>query len=162
MPGPTDPEAAEPHSLRGPTDRGALLDIRELFEREEPLASGTLDDYLDPRTLRIDLADGIGDADTARIDVVWTVRDDYAFHYTDSAGVDCRWDAHPHGGAYGHASGRAHFHPPPDASNDPADVQQSCIRESTVDLVARAVRKLWRAAYHRRSVVGINSGSNPP
>lgn len=162
MAGPSNSGSAESHTLRGPIDRGALLDIRDLFEGEEPLATATLDDFLNPQTLAIELADGIGDADSARLDVVWTVRDDYSFHYTDSEGTDLRWDSHPHDGDYVRASGHAHFHPPPNASSDPTEVEGSCIRHSQVALVARAVRKLWRSAYDHGSVGEINSGSNPP
>lgn len=150
----------ESHSLRGPTDRAALLDFSTVFERLEPLATGDLDDFVDPSELRIHLDDGIGDADAARFDVVWTTAGDYNVHYSDSLERDARWDVHPH--SYPQPAGDGHFHPPPDASSDPGDVVDSCITVSEIELVARAVHVLWRRAYDRGSFEGINDASNPP
>lgn len=152
----------ESHSLRGPVDRAVLITVRDLFEEEEPLATATLDDFLNPTQLAIHLDDGVGDADTARIDVQWTTRADYAFHYTDAAELNVRWDSHPHDGEFVRADGSEHFHPPPDASSDPAAVEDSCIQQSVESLVARAVLKLWRTAYHTDSVEAFNEGENPP
>lgn len=59
--------------------------------------------------------------------------------YTDSQDVDCRWDRHPPGGDYVNVSGLAHFHPPPDASTDPSEIEASCIEQSPAALVLRAV-----------------------
>ncbi|QSG08147.1 Uncharacterized protein HSR122_0742 [Halapricum desulfuricans] len=112
--------------------------------------------------LEVTLDDGLCDADRGRIDVEWTTRDDYKFHYTDTAGVNVRWGNHPHGGDYVHVDGTEHFHPPPDASSDPDEVEDSCITQSPEELVTRAVLKLWRAAYHTSSYLPLNSGSNPP
>lgn len=151
---------SDSHSLRGPTDRGALLDFRAVFEDEEPVADGELDDFLSPDELRIALADGVGDADSARIDVDWTTLDDYSIHYTDAEGVNLRWDVHPND--YPNAPDDEHFHPPPDASNDPADVADSCIEVSEIELVARATHKLWRTAYERGSFEAANDAVNPP
>lgn len=53
-----------------------------------------------------------------------------------------------------------HFHPPPDAPNRIAE--RSCITVSEVALVARAVVHLWRDAYERGSVEGLNGAENPP
>ena len=152
----------ETHSLRGPIDRAVLVAIRDLVDEQEPLATATLDDFLDPRALEIRLTDGLGDADSARMDVQWTTQNDYAVHYTDSAGVDCRWDRHPHGGTYCAVSGDAHYHPPPDASAEPSDIEDSCIGHTRPLLVARAVLKLWRTAYHTDSMAALNAGRNPP
>lgn len=152
---------AESHSLRGPVDRAALLTIRDIFAAEEPLATPELDDYLNPTELEIALADGIESADAARIDVVWTTRGDYKFHYTDTAGVNARWGRHPHGGEYD-TDGLAHYHPPPEATSDPAAVEPSCIEHTIARLVARAVSKLWRAAYQVGDTDRLNAGSNPP
>lgn len=156
----SDP-AVESHSLRGPADRAALLIIRDIFATEEPLATPELDDYLNPTELEITLADGIGSADAARIDVVWTTRGDYKFHYTDAAGVNARWGRHPHGGEYD-AGGLAHFHPPPGATSDSAAVEPSCIDHTVERLVARAVNKLWRAAYEASDTDLLNAAANPP
>ncbi|WP_306060375.1 hypothetical protein [Natronococcus wangiae] len=152
------PKTNESHSLRGPIDRPALLTIRDVIEREEPLATPALDDYLNPMVLE----DGLCSADFARIDVQWTTRADYKFHYTDSEGVNVRWGKHPHDGDYIHVPGLEHYHPPPDATSDPDDVEESCIKQSVEALVTRAVFKLWRVAYHEDSPVPLNSASNPP
>lgn len=152
----------EKHTLRGPTDRPALLKIREVVNREEPLATAELDDYLSPETLEVAFDDGLCDADTARMDIQWTTRNDYKFHYTDSDGVNLRWGKHLHDGDYIYVRGIEHYHPPPNASSDPEDVEDSCISQSPEELVIRAVLKLWRVAYHAESLAPLNAGSNPP
>lgn len=150
---------SEPHAVRGPVDRGALLDVRETVTRHEPLATAELDDFLDPSMLHVHLEDGVGTADTGRFDVVWTTVDDYHIHYTD-AGRDLRWDRHPHG--YPRPPGDRHFHPPPDASSDAELVEDSAIRVSSIVLVALAMCTLWRTAYDRGSFDGINRIVDPP
>jgi len=160
MTGPTD--QPEHHSLRGAIDRPALLTIRDIVEEMEPLATARLDDYLDPAVLEVTLDDGLGEADSARIDIRWTTRGDYVFHYTDTEGVNLRWGKHPHGGEYRCVDGLEHYHPPPDASSDPDKVQDSCITQSSEALVTRAVLKLWRVAYHTDAYEPLNVGSNPP
>lgn len=154
--------ASEPHSLRGPIDRAVLLTIRDVITEYEPFATAELDDFLDPRVLEVRFQDGLGDAGSARIDVQWTTRGDYTFHYSDPEAVDLRWGKHPHDGDYLQAPGLEHYHPPPDASSAPTDVEDSCIRQSHPKLVARSVLKLWRAAYHADSLAPLNAGSNPP
>lgn len=156
------PERAEEHTLRGATDRPALLTIRDIIEEMEPLASARLDDYLNPSVLEVVLDDGLCEANGARIDIEWTTQNDYKFHYTDTANVNLRWGKHPHGGDYIHVSGFEHYHPSPDASSDPDDVEDSCIIQSPKELVTRAVLKLWRVAYHTNSYTPLNAGSNPP
>lgn len=153
---------AEDHTLRGAIDRSALLTIRDIIEEMEPLATSRLDDYLNPSVLDVSLDDGLSDADGARIDVQWTTQDDYKFHYTDTSDVNLRWGNHPHRGDYVHVSGTEHYRPPPHASSDPADVEDSCITQSPEELVTRSVLKLWRAAYHTGSYSPLNAGSNPP
>lgn len=154
--------AREDHVLRGPIDRSALLAIREVFTTDEPLATAELDDYLNPGTLVVTFDDGLCGADAARIDVQWTTQNDYKFHYTDSQGINLRWGRHPHDGDYVNTSGFEHYHPPPDASTDPHEVEESCITQSPEKLVTRAVLKLWRVGYHADSLGPLNSGSNPP
>nr|WP_268105535.1 hypothetical protein [Natronomonas gomsonensis] len=61
------PERAEDHTLRGATDRPALLTIRDIIEEMEPLASAQLDDYLNPSVLEVILGDGLCEAEGARI-----------------------------------------------------------------------------------------------
>jgi len=153
-------EGGEFHTLRGPIDRPALIAIRDLFEAEEPLASAQLDDLVDPTLLEVKLIDGLLDADSARIDVQWTILNDYKYHYTDACDIDLRWGRHPHD--HVHATGPAHYHPPPNASSDPTAVEQSCIEHVSDVLVTRAVIKLWRTAYHSGSLAPLNAGSNPP
>lgn len=153
---------SESHSLRGLIDRAVMIAIRDLIEKHEPLATAEFDDFLDPRVLEVRFDDGLCDADFARIDIQWTTRDDYAFHYTDSENVDLRWDRHQHDGDYEDPTGLEQYHPPPDASSDPGDVEGSCIGLSRPLLVTRAVLKLWRTAYHADSFAPLNAGSNPP
>jgi hypothetical protein len=156
------PENDESHSLRGPIDRPALLTIRDIIEREEPLAAPSLDDYLNPTVLEAPLDDGLCRAESARMDVQWTTQADYKFHYTDPDGMNFRWGKHPHDGDYIHIPGREHYHPPPDATSDPDNVEESCIKQSVEALVTRAVLKLWRVAYHADSYEPLNAASNPP
>lgn len=152
----------EGHSLRGPIDRPVLLGIRDVFNSHEPLASAELDDYLDPRTLEVTFDEGLCGAESARIDVRWTTRGDYKFHYTDSRDINLRWGKHPHNDEYINVRGLEHYHPPPNASSNPNGVEDSCISHSRPKLVTRAVLKLWRVAYHTESLSSLNAGSNPP
>lgn len=156
------PDRSEAHTLRGATDRAALLRIRDIVVTIEPLATAKLDDYLNPSVLELTLEDGLCEAKTARIDVQWTTQGEYKFHYTDDQGVDFRWGKHPHGGDYIHVPRLEHYHPPPDASSDPNEVEASCITQAPPDLVTRAVLKLWRVAYHTNSYEPLNAGQNPP
>ena len=112
--------------------------------------------------LDVALEDGLCEADTAHIEIQWTTRDDYKFHYTDTEAVNLRWGKHPHGGDYVHVPGFEHYHPPPDASSDPNEVEASCITASPEALVTRAVLKLWRVAYHTDSYEPLTVGQNPP
>lgn len=91
---------------------------------------------------------------------MWTTRDDYNIHYTDDAGVDLRWDVHPND--YPPALDDKHFHPPPNATSDPASVEDSCIEVSELVLVARATHVLWRHAYEQGSFEAVNELVNPP
>ena len=155
-------DRAEIHTLRGATDRPALLTIRGIIEEMEPLATPELDDYLNPSALEVAFDDGLCDADEATIEIQWTTRDDYKFHYTDTDEVNFRWGKHPHGGDYVHVPGFEHYHPPPHANSDPDEVEASCIRQTPEALVTRAVLKLWRVAYHTDSFAPLNAGQNPP
>ena len=152
----------ESHSLRGPVDRSALLAIRGLFNGNEPLATATLDDFLNPRALEVQYDDGLQSAERSRIDVQWTTRNDYKYHYTDSEEVNLRWGRHPHNGDYVQVPGLEHYHPPPDASSDASTVEESCIKQRPETLVTRAVIKLWRTCYRSASLDPLNSRSNPP
>jgi hypothetical protein len=153
---------ADSHRLRGPIDRPVLITIRDIFNRNEPLSTATLDEFLDPSALIVEFVDGLGEAESARIDVAWTTKSDYTFHYTDAEGVNVRWGNHPHHGDYSNVPDTAHFHPPPDASSDPQAVEASCITQSSERLVTLAVLKLWRTAYHSGSLTALNAGHNPP
>lgn len=149
-------EAADRPEVFGPIDAGALREIRDLFVEMEPLVeSATLDDPLNPQTLSVELADGVGDASVARFDVRWSLAGNYAVHYTDGRDRNYRFDCHPKPDAP-----RRHFHPPPDAPSRP--VESSCIGVSAVSLVARAVLQRWRYAYDRGTFDGVNDAANPP
>lgn len=156
------PDRAESHTLHGPTDRPALVTIRDVVEKMEPLATAELDDYLHPSVLEVALDDGLCAADEARIDIQWTTQNHYKFHYTDTEAVNFRWGKHPHAGDYIHVDGFEHYHPPPNATSDPDEVEESCITQAPEELVTRAVLKLWRVAYHTDSYEPLNAGQNPP
>lgn len=146
----------EDRSAFGPIDAGALRDVRDLFLEMEPLVeSASLDDPLNPTTLSVELSDGVGDAASCRLDVRWSLADNYVFHYTDDRGRDFRFDRHPKPDA-----STRHFHPPPDAPGRP--VEPSCITVTEVGLVARAVLERWRDAYDRGTLDGVNDAENPP
>lgn len=139
-----------------------MLTIRDAFDEREPLSTPLLDDFVNPTLLEVELADGLLEADDARIDVAWTTAGDYKFHYTDSESLDLRWGNHPHADEYVRASGTEHFHPSPDASSNPEMVEESCIEQSPPKLVTWAVIKLWRTGYHSDSLDALNSATNPP
>lgn len=148
--------ATEGPAVFGAIDPGALRDIRAVFtDMEQLVESATFDDPFDPSVLHVELGDGIGAARTARFDVTWSHSGNYTFHYTDESGVDFGFDRHPKPGAP-----REHFHRPPDAPSEP--VERSCISVTQVELVTRAVLKLWRDAYDRGTFDGLNEGENPP
>ena len=156
------PAQSELHTLRGAADRPTLLKNRDIVEEMETLATAELEDYFNTAVLEVEFDDGLCGADEARIDIQWTTRGDYKFHYTDTNEVNLRWGRHPHAGDYVHVSGLEHYHPPPDASSDPDEVEASCISQSPEELVTRAVLKLWRVAYHTDSYEPLNAGRNPP
>jgi len=140
----------------GPIYLSALQRIPTIWLDLEPLVEETaFDDVVNPTELHIDLEDGIGDADWARIDVQWSTLDMYSFHYVDGEGLNWRFDRHPNP----HSPER-HFHPPPTAAT--SDAVPSCIEVTEVSLVTRAVHALWRAAYDHDDVDRLNSASNPP
>jgi hypothetical protein len=67
----------------------------------------------------LDAAQYPGAVDTARIDVRWFEGGAYSLHYVETRESDrweCRWDRHTKPDAP-----RAHFHPPPDASQRVSD-----------------------------------------
>lgn len=75
-------------------------------------------DSMSPRRLELRLDDGQypPPVETARLDVRWFEGGDYTFHYLEGRRDDvwqCRWDRHPEPG-----EPRAHFHPPPNATED--------------------------------------------
>lgn len=140
----------------GAPDGAILRTIRDLFLTEEPLIEETsLDNVLDPKTLHIVFADGIGEASWSRIDITWFRAGAYRFHHVDERGINWRFDRHPNT-----HSPEKHFHEPPDAPSETA--QRSCIRVEEPRLVARAVLKLWRRAYDNESLEELNTAQNPP
>jgi hypothetical protein len=151
-----DSQSAEQAEVFGPIDAGALREIRDLFVDQEPLVeAASLDNPLNPQTLSIELSDGVGDASTARIDIRWTLTENYAAHYTDDRGRDFRFDCYPKPDAP-----KRHFHPPPDALSRP--VELSCITVCEAPLVTRAVLQRWRYAYTHETFAGLNDAENPP
>lgn len=161
-PGPRTPVVDSPPSRErapetfGPVDPGALRDVRDLLVELEPLvAEASLDDPLAPRPLGVELADGVGDASSARFDVRWSIGGSYAFHYTDDRDRDFRFDRHPKPDAP-----TQHFHPPPDAPSRP--VESSCICVVELPLVTRAVLQRWRHAYETGTLDGVNDAVDPP
>lgn len=140
----------------GPIYLPALQRIRTLWLALEPLVETTYyDDIVSPTELHVALTDGLGTADAAQLDIQWSELNRYSFHYVDSNDVNWRFDRHPNT----HSPVR-HFHPPPDAST--AAAEPSCIEETEVSLVTRAVHAMWRAAFDNDDVSRLNSLSNPP
>lgn len=140
----------------GAPDVAGMEIVRDVFLRNEPLvAEAGFDSVLRPREVRLAFDDGIGDASDARIDVSWYTSGAYSFHYTDSAGVDWRFDRHPNP-----HSPEKHFHAPPDAKSH--DAEPSCITVEEPRLVALAVLKLWRRTYETESLAHLNTAENPP
>lgn len=140
----------------GPIYLPALQRIRDLWLDLEPLVETTAyDDIVSPTELHVELADGLGTADAARLDIQWSELDMYSFHYVDTDDVNWRFDRHPNT-----HSPEMHFHPPPDAST--AAAEPSCIDVTEVSLVTRAVHAMWRAAYENEDIARLNSLSNPP
>lgn len=150
----------ESHALRGAIDVTKLDAFRDAFVSIEPMASGAVDDRLDPRELRLTIPYGVGDAGETIFTVRWTTVGDYNIHYWDTAERNLRWDIHPHD--FSTPPDDRHFHPPPDASSVDERVEASCIRETRIALVARAVHLLWRQALDAGSMAAINTGTNPP
>jgi len=140
----------------GPIYLPALQRVRDLWIELEPIVEATsFDDVVAPTELQISLADGIGTADAARIDIQWSELGMYSFHYVDTGDLNWRFDRHPNT-----HSPTAHFHPPPDAATTAAE--QSCIDVTEVSLVTRAVHAMWRVAYDDAAVDLLNTASNPP
>jgi hypothetical protein len=138
----------------GAIDFPALQRIRSLWLDIEPLVEySEYDDAIAPTRLQVELSDGIGPADTARIEAQWSRLGNYSFHYVDTANLNWRVDRHPNP----HSPIR-HVHSPPDA----ASTEPSCIQVDEVSLVTRAVLKLWRAAYQSDDREQLNRVSNPP
>lgn len=139
----------------GPIDYEALQRIRDIFLEHEPLVTHhDLGNRLDPQLeLNITVDEGFGDSLSGRFDIVWTERDCYNFHYTESDDIDFRFDRHPEP----HAPEK-HYHEPPNANTR----VPSCIDVEPVDIVTRAVLKCWRTALERDDPTLVNMQSNPP
>lgn len=143
------------HRLRGPIDSGALFAIRDEFSEMEPLSRVSVDDFVNPSVLIVEFTVGLLEDSTGRFDIQWTTEGVYKFHYTEAT-LDFRWGHHPHGGDY-RVRGDAHFHPPPDASTHPDDVEASCFTVQHPKIVARGVLTNWHAAFHK----GLNELNRP-
>lgn len=139
----------------GPIDAGALHEIRNVFTETEPLVVSTgMDDSMNPQTLHVELSDGIGDATSARFDVRVNLAGHYAFYYMDDEGKEFRYDSHPRSDEVG----AEHVHLP---GHEPSEPVASCIGVTELVLVTRSVLKLWRGAYERGSLNGINGAQTP-
>jgi hypothetical protein len=140
----------------GPIYLPALQRIRDLWPDLEPLVDETAyDDAVGPTELQMSLGDGLGGAESVRLDIQWSELGQYSFHYVDSDDINCRFDHHPNT-----HSPEIHFHPPPEAATTAAE--PSCIDVTEVSLVTHAVHSMWRAAYEDGDVEQLNSDSNPP
>jgi len=140
----------------GTPDVASMGFIRELFVQEEPLVKrAQFDTVLDPQEIQIAFSDGIGVAESCRLDCTWYTSGAYRFHYSDEQGVNWRFDKHPNP----HSPER-HFHPPPNAPSQTA--AKSCIAVTEPRLVARAVLQLWRRAYGTDDLTALNTATNPP
>ncbi|WP_353633340.1 hypothetical protein ABSL23_01055 (plasmid) [Halobacterium sp. NMX12-1] len=138
-------QPVEQSEVFGPIDAGALREIRDLVMEQEPLAeTASLDDPLNPQTLSVELSDGVGAASTARIDIRWSLTENYAIHYTDDRNQNFRFDCHPK----------------PDAPS--RLVGESCIAVSEAGLVTRTILQRWRYAYAHETFEGINDAEDPP
>lgn len=150
----------ESHALRGAIDVTKLDAFRDAFTAIEPMASGAIDDRLNPRELQLTIPYGVEEADETTFTVRWTTVGDYNIHYSDTSERNLRWDIHPHN--FSAPPDDRHFHPPPDASSADNHVTSSCLQETSVDIVARAVHLLWRQALDEESMTAINAGTNQP
>ena len=148
----------ESHTLRGTIDVTKLEAFRDAFSAIEPMASGEIDDRLNPQELRLTIPYSIGEAETTIFTVRWTTAGDYNIHYSDTSGRNLRWDVHPHD--FSAPPDDRHFHPPPDASSADTHVEASRLREPSVNIVARAVHLLWRQALDEESMTNSNTGTN--
>ena len=154
----SDNGGGESHAIRDAIDVTKLDAFQDAFTAIEPMASGAIDDRLNPRELRLTIPYGIGEADTTIFTVRWTTVGDYNIHYSDTTERNLRWDIHLHD--FPAPPDDRHFHPPPDASSADAHVEGSCLGEPSVDLVVRAVHLLWRRALDEGSMTDINAGTN--
>jgi hypothetical protein len=151
---------SETHALGGAIDVAKLDAFRDAFIAIEPMASGAINDRVNPRELRLTIPYGVTEAAETVFTVRWTTVNDYNIHYSDTSEQDLRWDLHPHD--FSAPPDDRHFHPPPDASSADDHVEESCLGEPLVDLVARAVHLLWREALDEGSMTTINAGTNLP
>ena len=155
-----DSGEGDSHALRGAIDVTKLDAFRDAFVTIEPMASGAIDDRLDPRELRLTIPYGVGEADETTFTIRWTTVEDYSVHHSDTSGRNFRWDRHPHD--FSAPPDDRHFHPPPDASSVDDHVEASCLGDPSVTLVARAVHLSWRRALDEGSLTDINAGTNQP
>lgn len=135
----------------GTLDVVSLNEIRSTFTGLDGLIDvARFEDPIDPVELQIHFSDGIGSADTCRLDIRWYRKGFYSIHHSDSSDRNFRWDYHPKADAP-----NKHFHPPSDAPS--TDPEPSCITLTEPTLVARAVHKLWRRAYDTGQTAKLNS-----
>jgi len=121
----------------GPVDVPVLRQLRDLILGEEPLSeSVTFDDPVNPTELVVGFSTGY--QSSGRMEITWWESGAYRFHYTETGGIDFRFDRHPKDDAP-----EAHFHPPPNAGVAVSSVLAGATHPQ---VVARAVLSQWRAA----------------
>lgn len=134
----------------GTTDLAALSTVRTLLVETEPLVASTgFDDPLNPRSLGVELTDGI--EAPGQFDVRWSELGNYSIHYSEPE-RDFRFDDHPNP----HSPSK-HVHLLPDAR----ETEPSCITVERPELVTLAVLERWRAVM-AGDLSALNDGSNPP
>ena len=93
----------------GSVDLPVLQQIQTLLIEQEPLVESTrFDDPINPTELVVEFT--LADRSHSRLEVTWWQTGAYRFHYTESDGINFRYDNHPKS-----AVPDAHFHPPPNA-----------------------------------------------
>jgi hypothetical protein len=108
-----------------------------------------------PTELQISFTDGLGDAESAQLDIQWSELRMYWFHYVDSDDVNWRFDRHPNT-----HSPEIHFYPPARGCNDG---RRTVLHRRHRSLTRDACRPCDVASSLRgRHIEQLNSASHPP
>lgn len=132
----------------GPVSHPVLQQIREIFLAEEPLVETTrFDTPISPTELIVEFETGLNAA--GRFEITWWEQDAYRFHYTETDGVDFRFDNHPKDSAP-----EAHFHPPPNAGVAEPSILDGITQPQ---IVTRVIHSQWRkAVIEQNDLTSIN------